>query len=117
LLLRDLGLTYRIEEEVLVVTTPAEAAKNPAARVYPVLELLPVNATSADALTQLVRTIVQRPVEAGLPPVVAHYGPLLVVRGTEETHREVENLLARLSAGVAASLPKPVPPGADPATP
>jgi hypothetical protein len=113
LLLRDLSLAYRVEDEVLVITTAEEAAKHPSTRVYPVIDLLPANATSADAITQLVRATLQRPSEGGPPPLVQQYGPLLIVRGTEETHLEVEALLQRIARGLAALQPQS-PPGSDP---
>jgi hypothetical protein len=107
--LRELKLGYWIGDDVLVITTAAEAATHVTSRAYPILELLPATATSADPLTQLVRSLVQRPGGGASPPVVMQYGPLLVVRGTEETHHEVEKLLVRLRAGVIALAP-PSPP-------
>jgi hypothetical protein len=107
ILLGERKLGYWIGDDVLVITTAAEAASRTTSRVYPVLELLPTTATSAEPLTQLIRVLVQRSGEGAPPPVVMQYGPLLVVRGTEETHYEVEKLLDRVRAGLIASQPSP----------
>jgi hypothetical protein len=40
LMLRDLGLTYVIEDEVLQITTPEDAASNVVTKVYPVADLV-----------------------------------------------------------------------------
>ncbi len=106
-ILRDLGLTYLVDDEVLLITTQEEAAQRPVTRVYPVTPLLPINATDADDLAQLVReTVLRRGARGGLQPTVATYGPLLIVRDTEEAHDEVEKFLSRLATGLNAAVRK-----------
>ena len=112
IILRDLGLTYVIDDEVLVITTTAEAAARPATRVYSVANLLPADAENAEELSQLVRTLVQQrtPPDGGVPGMVSTYGPLLIVRETEDGHYEVEKLLAQIAAALV-QFQQPQPPG------
>ncbi len=107
-MLRDLDLTYRIDGDVLVITTREDARQNPSTRVYDVADLLPVSAADAEELAALVRQMLpdsaprphdpSRPPGARQPgqPAVAAYHFLLVARGAEEDLLQVEQLLARL---------------------
>ncbi len=110
LMLRDLGLTYVVDEGALVITTREEAAQRLSTRVYPVTPLLPANATDAKELAQLVReTVLRRTSGNGAPAIISTYGPLLIVRDTEEGHDEVEKFLSDLANGLNAALQQPSP--------
>jgi hypothetical protein len=110
-MLRDLDLAYLVDGDVLVITTAKAAALRPITRVYPVANLLPADAENADELVKLVRAAMQRPAPEAMPPTVAAYGPLLIVRDTEEGQTEVERLLAQIAAGLTGGeQPKAPPP-------
>ncbi len=148
LILRQLDLTYVFDEEVLTITSREAAARRPAIRSYVVAHLVPLGAADADELAELLREMLHpRPLgygyaagsgssaAAGAPgssgygaapamPTsvnwsIAAYGPLLVVRDTEEGHDQLVKVLndmaEKLSVAAPGTAPAPAPGGVSPA--
>jgi hypothetical protein len=99
-LLRDLSLTYVVEDGVLTITTVHAAAMRPTIRVYQVAHLLEGDAESGEELAALLRTALQNPKSDEAALAVAAYGPLLIVRDTEEGQAAVERLLSQIAEGL-----------------
>ena len=105
LLLRDLDLTFMIEEGVLVITTPEEAEMRLAVVVYPVGDLVGAGPEAAAAFDRLVKVITWC-VEAttwdsvgGPGSVVAAQFPnvdALVVAQTQQVHDEIAAVVESL---------------------
>jgi type II secretory pathway component GspD/PulD (secretin) len=134
LILRDLDLTYVFDNEVLTITSREAAARRPAIRSYVVAHLVPLGAADADELAELLREMLHpRPLgygyaagqgtsaAAGAPgssgygaapamPTsvnwsIAAYGPLLVVRDTEEGHDQLVKLLNDMAEKLSVAMP------------
>lgn len=109
LILRDLDLTYIIQDEVLMITTPEEAECRMITMLYPVDELLPENdepgmfPTNAKTLIPLITASV-RPTsweEFGGPGSIRgvsfHGGvDILVISQAMDVHNEIAELLEAL---------------------
>ncbi len=117
LLLADLQLTCMVANELLVVTTPDEAAKHLTTVVYPVGDFLAppgepagegVSAATLDDLCQLVTATVQPDAwaEVGGAGNLVALDPwgLLVVAQTAEVHQQLVDLLQALRRSRAAAL-------------
>ena len=115
LTLRDLGLSYVIQDEVLLITTAEAADCKLAARIYPVADLVATGrdekgdlAADFDSLEDLIRSTVQSSSwdEVGGPGSMAHLrnGDLLVVSQTQEIQDDVAGLLG---ARVKSRRPRP----------
>jgi hypothetical protein len=101
LVLRDLNLTYVIEDEVLTITSAEAAALRPATRAYSVASILPGEATTAEPLGELIGKLLPRyRSEDSGGSTLATFGPLLIVRDTEEGHYELEKLLSQIAVGM-----------------
>jgi hypothetical protein len=114
LLLRAEGLTYMVQDEVLLITTPDEAANKLITAVYPVADLvLPPDAPADyatdrsgaswadfDSLIDLITSSVQPTTwdEVGGPGSVAPFenNMTLVISQTEEGHEEIAKVLRTL---------------------
>jgi hypothetical protein len=107
ILLRDLSLTFAIENETLVITTMHAAAARPANRVFSVANLLPADATGAESLAELIRATVSPTNEEVPGPAIATHGPLLIVRGTEEELDAVATLLWRMEDALQGNAVRP----------
>ena len=106
LLLKEHGLTYMIQDEVLLITTPEEAENHLETKIYPVADLvLPPNATAEsvadfDSLIELLKTTV-RPTAwddtGGAGSISPFENNLTIVASqTQEVHEEIDLLLSRL---------------------
>ena len=108
LILRELGLTYTIEDEVLLITTPEEAETQLPLRIYPVTDIVRYKTTDGgwaydvDWLAELITSIVAPscwPCQSGPPPidyVVLSDSAAIVIPQTWEIHEELEMLLRTL---------------------
>jgi TolA-binding protein len=108
LLLRDLDLTYTVEDEVLQITTPEEAEIRLSTVVYPVTDLVRFRDESGNPWSdfdQLKNTLIStvEPVsweDVGGPGSVygMTYGDtdVLVLSQTQDVHREIADVLATL---------------------
>jgi hypothetical protein len=125
LLLRAEGLTYMVRDEVLLITTPDEAANKLTTMVYQVADLvLPPGTTDRDmadfdSLIDLITSTIQPTTwdAVGGPGSIAPFenNLSLVFSQTEEVHEEVAKLLETLrstKAGPAGTAPIPRPAGA-----
>jgi TolA-binding protein len=107
LLLRAEGLTYMIRDDVLLITTPDEAANKLTTMLYPVADLVvppgeapnPENA-DFDSLIDLVTSTIQPTTwdAVGGPGCIAPFqnNLTLVVSQTEEVHEELAKVLTTL---------------------
>jgi hypothetical protein len=108
LMLRDLGLTFVIRDEVLLITSPDEAAKPLFKRVYDVADLVPPEEREkGTAFDSLVGTVsktadVDPANKDGLLPWISSIKSaelaVIVVYQTEEAQEEVADLLVQLRA-------------------
>jgi beta-lactamase regulating signal transducer with metallopeptidase domain len=106
LLLRDHGLTYTIQDEVLLITTPEEAQNHLQTAIYPVGDLVvPPNSTAEtsadfDSLIDVIKTTVKPSswdIEGGIGSISPFENNLsIVVSQTQEVHKEIEELLENL---------------------
>jgi hypothetical protein len=107
LVLRDLGLTYTVENEVLLITTPEKAEERLIARVYPVADLV-VCRDEAGQRWENYRPLVAA-IESLCPQSWDHSGGVgtirpgtfgtarvLVISQTYQAHRDVAKLLERI---------------------
>jgi len=121
LLLRDLDLTYVIGDEVLLITTPEVAERCLTTTIYPVADLV-VCRDSEGELTDDYDTLIEAITNAVAParwciaggqgdikPFPLGKAKVLVVSQTEEVHRQIADLLAKIRAVARKS-----PPGAPP---
>ncbi|MDY0169059.1 MAG: tetratricopeptide repeat protein [Thermoguttaceae bacterium] len=107
-MLRDLALTYTIEDEVLLITTPEEAENRLETRMYPVTDLVRVQDSKGeawpdfDALIELITSTVKPQAwdEVGGPgsiaPMTVRGEEVIVLSQTQDVHDEIEELMARL---------------------
>ena len=104
LVLRDLGLTYTIQDEVLLITSPEVATSRIPTAVYPVGDLLlPPGATDEgmadfDLLINLIQNTVQPHAwgDSGGAGAIETSGLSLVISQNPEVHDEVARLLDEL---------------------
>ncbi|MCH8043335.1 MAG: hypothetical protein IID44_06410 [Planctomycetes bacterium] len=108
LMLRDLELTYVIDDEVLLITTPEEAETRSTTKFYPVADLVdsdPETAYSPDSadfdpLIELITAIIAPDSweDAGGGGAVSAFAKAgaLVVSQTHEVHEQIGQLLAAL---------------------
>ncbi|MHC4401725.1 MAG: tetratricopeptide repeat protein, partial [Planctomycetota bacterium] len=108
LLLRPLDLTYAIQDEVLLITTPEEAEMQLKTVVYPVSDLVIAVDKSGerwadyDTLIETISSTVQPDTwdDVGGPGSIApmQYGDtdVIVLSQTDEVHEEIAELLERL---------------------
>ncbi|MDZ7619641.1 MAG: STN domain-containing protein, partial [Patescibacteria group bacterium] len=108
LMLRELGLTYSIEDEVLLITTPEEAENRLETRMYPVTDLVRFQDkkgeawTDFDSLIELITSTVKPQTwdEVGGPgsiaPLTVRGEEVIVLSQTEDVHEELDELIARL---------------------
>jgi uncharacterized protein YfaS (alpha-2-macroglobulin family)/TolA-binding protein len=111
LMLRDLDLTYVIQDEVLLITTPEKAETMLTTVVYPVADLLKrSNEDGADDFDSLIGTITSTVLpttwdEVGGPGSIAPHedSRSLVVSQTQEVHERIASVLEKLrkAAGIA----------------
>ena len=114
-MLHELNLTYVIQNEVLLITTPEEAENQLETKVYPVADLvLPAGASTEmpeppeggaayadfDSLIQLLTCTVNPDTwdDVGGPGSIAPFenGLSVVVSQTQEVHEEIEDLLKQM---------------------
>jgi type II secretory pathway component GspD/PulD (secretin) len=106
LLLNDLGLSYIIEKETLLITTKTAQENKPIIKLYPVAEFVrPVGSTSSldqdfDSLIVLIQNSVQPTTwkangGQGDIPVLPTLD-VLVISNTQEVHDSLEELFAEL---------------------
>jgi len=108
LILRELGLTYTIEDEVLLITTPEEAETQLPLRIYPVTDLFRFEQEDGrvsydlDSLKDLIMTVVAPcswPAQSGPAPIdsiAMSDSVALIIPQTWEIHEELEMLLRTL---------------------
>jgi hypothetical protein len=113
LMLRGHDLTYAIQDEVLLITTPEEAETRLTTRVYPVGDLLVPQCKSAqfsgggDMLIDVITTTLAPATwgEVGGAGSIAgaSFGnvPALVISQTQDVHREIASLLKLLRTAAA----------------
>jgi hypothetical protein len=126
-----MDLTYVMQDEVLLITTPEEAETQLLTKAYPVADLvLPVGQTGAvnadfDSLIELITSTVQPTAwdEVGGPGSIAAFDTnmSLVLSQTQEVHEEISDLLEQLRRlkaqqgdGAAGVLLRQIEEGADP---
>ncbi|MCC6126911.1 MAG: hypothetical protein IT426_18255 [Pirellulales bacterium] len=106
LMLRDLGLTYVIRDEVLLVTSPEEACYT---KVYDVADLVAAKEGEKNSPLDSLMEMVAKICPAGAPPSKSGVNgwiaslksadiAAVVVHQPEECHEEVADLLAQLRA-------------------
>jgi hypothetical protein len=110
LMLRDLDLTWTIEEEVLLITTPEEASTRLVTKVYDVTDLVTCRSKDGqlwedydsliDAITGTIKPESWEDVggAGAVDPVNAVACKTLVIAQTNRIHDEVAKLLAELRA-------------------
>ena len=116
LMLHKLGLTYLIQNEVLLITTPEAAESRLATRVYPVADIVGAgrdendNAmTDFDSLTEIIESTVGPTTwdSVGGPGSIAHQAmgnaKVLVLSQTQPVHEEIVGLLQGLRKVKAAA--------------
>ena len=112
LLLRDLDLTYVVQDEVLLITTPEQAECRLDVRLYPVSDLirrLGGRRPDFDSLVDTITSIAYPDTwdEVGGPgsiaPITVGRAHVLVIAQTADVHQRVAQLLRRLrgAAGLA----------------
>ena len=138
LLLARLNLDWIIDHEVLLITTPEAARKHREVWAYAVPNLSEEQAAKLAAVLETVlgqaeRQRVFAPVapspypsgageSSGKEATIVPYGSLLLVRGTQRTHREVERVLNQIHLASklkaeAASVPEPMDVSTEPPKP
>lgn len=110
-MLRDLDLTYVIQDEVLLITTPEKAETMLTTIVYPVADLLKrSNEDGADDFDSLIETITAAVLPntwdtvGGMGSIAPHEDSRsLVVSQTQEVHEQIAGVLEKLRkvAGIA----------------
>jgi type II secretory pathway component GspD/PulD (secretin) len=96
LMLRDLDLTYLVQDEVLLITTQEAAVQNLVVRAYPMNHSL---AGSSDQVANLMQTTVTPSAwtrQGGYATAVPILGNVVVVSATETLHERIEDLLQKL---------------------
>ena len=111
LMLRELGLAYVIEDEVLLITTTEAAESNLATVIYPVTDLVSIpgraweddiGVPDLDALKDTIHSTVAPTAwdtvggPGSITPISVGKARLLIISQTEEVHEEIAALLAGL---------------------
>ncbi|QDU74367.1 hypothetical protein Pan97_13740 [Bremerella volcania] len=99
LLLREVSLTYLVDSTGVVVTTWETVESRLVRRVYPIGDLVHEGPLSdPDYLIKVITSTVEIPLweNVGGPASMNHYQNTLIVDQTDEAHRKIESLLARL---------------------
>lgn len=101
LILHDLDLTYRIDSEVLIVTSLEEAETQLEVVIYPVGDLLPTPQDGEFCHRAFMDMIVTKTSptswdEVGGPGSINGFRDAVVVLQTEEVHRQIDELLQGL---------------------
>jgi len=130
LMLRELDLTYVIQDEVLLITTPEEAYTRPVIRVYNVAQFLDFGQPADDLAERLGKVLGHRwhrwnDAAAGGEPArdksqspgrpfsrIVAYRQTLIVTETETGHEQMHRLLVQLWAGLTGRLDTPQEPAA-----
>lgn len=98
LMLHDLDLTYAVQNEVLLITTPEDAELRAATQVYSLRNLTSEESDAARKLAGIIRrSIRQGKGDDATVPTVTLCGPLLFVRATEEGQVEVQSILFQVA--------------------
>ena len=108
LMLREFGLTYQVQDEVLLITSEEGALANALVGVYDLSPILGPDGAAQDAVYSITSALDRR----GIPQV--KYEPMgksLLVRDTEEGHEKLQQLLHDLALVHQAAQP------AEPAVP
>jgi RNA polymerase sigma factor (sigma-70 family) len=112
-LLRNLGLTYTVRDEVMLITTPEANEKQLFVRLYPYRPEWPI---TLEQLKDAIRYGIARDTwdDVGGVGVVQKYTGGLMVSHTHEIHEQIVDLLVMLSRQAASqkagkSAPLPVP--------
>jgi hypothetical protein len=97
-LLRDLDLVHTLSGETLIITTPEEEEIRLATRCYRTQSLAAAEDGQAEALIDLVETIVHPDAweSVGGPGSIVSFGGVLVVSQTRDIHAQTASLLAAL---------------------
>ncbi|TWT65281.1 hypothetical protein [Allorhodopirellula solitaria] len=105
LILRNLDLTYVIENEVILITTPSVAEQTLALKTYVLPHEL---VTRSDKILSALITNVKPDVwsEAGGTSTSSAIDNVLVISTTEDVHDDVESFLLKVETAFAASQPK-----------
>lgn len=98
LMLKELDLTYDIEAEGIVFTTPEEAEESIQARFYNIDEIIPGPRRDYDAINELISTMIDpESWDAGSgPSSIVPYQNGIILCQTLRTHQKIESLLAAL---------------------
>jgi hypothetical protein len=95
LMLRDLQLTYTVQDEVLLITTESVAASTLETRVYPVADLELKTDSLKDVITATVATE-SWSVNGGGESEIRTLGDALVISTTYAIHEEIQQLFQQL---------------------
>ncbi len=124
LMLRELKLTYVIQDEVLLITTPKEAASHLTTKVYPVADLVVCRNskgeswddydTLSDAITATIQpaTWDQNGGSGSIAGASLGKAKILIVSQSQDVHQQITDLLEQIRA-VAAETPDAGPPRRD----
>ena len=98
LILQDLDLTYRIEDEVLQITTTDCSEANPVVEVYVLPERF---SDRADAVIHVIQTSICPEIwqDLGGPSTICSLDELLIVATASSVHFEIEELLRKIAVG------------------
>lgn len=96
IILGEHELTYLIQNDVLWITTVAEAETTTELRVYEVRDLLQGKQTS-ESLAAVIKAMFPQRED------VVPFGDLLVIRDTQRVHAEIERLLATMRSALAGT--------------
>jgi RNA polymerase sigma factor (sigma-70 family) len=102
LMLKDLGLSYTIANEVLLITTKEAATENVNLHVYKLSENWPL---TADATIDLITAQVAPDTwnDTGGPGAIDGFGLTLVVSQSMEVHQQIVKLLTQLDSSFQAN--------------
>ncbi|MCA9152395.1 MAG: sigma-70 family RNA polymerase sigma factor [Planctomycetales bacterium] len=102
LMLRDLGLTYTVTDETLLVTTPDFANDDVTTRVYTLPAKWPI---TGDALEDLITKQIQPASwsDTGRKGAIDAIGLTLVVTQSFEVHQQIDRLLTQLDQSFRSS--------------
>jgi hypothetical protein len=113
LMLKTLQLTYIIQDEVLIITTPDAAQKNVKACVYNVSPIVHAGATDLQAIADMIQSCVDTDTWAinggGQPEIRAIKPNLLVISQTAAVHEDIGDLLGAMRKISDQGGPSPVP--------
>jgi len=98
LFLSQFDLTYTLEAEGIVITTPEEAEEHPHARFYNIETIIPGPNRDYDSIIHLVSTMIEPEswdVGSG-PSSIMPYQNGIILQQTLEVHQKIESLLSAL---------------------